>query len=316
MGKKKKLPQIVKDIRAFDPPPIDYSFQKNISYSQFSLYHDCPKRWSLQYKEGFKQFTSSIHTVFGTALHEVLQHYLDIMYTKNGAVADRINTYELFQDTLREEYAKQYKANKNIHFSTPEELRQFFEEGIEIIRDFSRNRGKHFTRRGWHLVGCEIPVQLAPDPEKPNVIYKGFLDVVMYHEPTDTFKIIDIKTSRSGWFKKEKADELKQFQLILYKKYLAQIFDIDPKKIEIEYFIVKRQLYESEDYVIKRIQAFRPPSGKTKMKRAGLAVQNFLDNAFDYDGKYKDVEHEPIENDKCRWCPYNKVKLCSATYEG
>jgi hypothetical protein len=314
MAKKKKVPSIVKQMREFNPPPIDYSYQKNISYSQFSLFHDCPKRWSLHYKEGHKVFNSSIHTVFGTALHEVLQHYLDIMYEKSGAEADRINTSELFQDTLREEYKKQYKANKNQHFSNPVELRQFYDEGIEIIRDFSKNRSKHFTKRGWWLVGCEIPVQLNPDKDRPNVIYKGFLDVVMYHEPTDSFKIIDIKTSRSGWFKKEKSDELKQFQLILYKKYLAEIFNIDPKKISIEYFIVKRQLYESEDYVIRRIQNFAPPSGKTKMKRAGIAVQNFIDGAFEYNGKYKEVEHIPVENDKCKWCPYHKTHLCKATF--
>ena len=314
MAKKKKVPQIVKDIRAFNPRPIDYSYQKNISYSQFSLYHDCPKRWSLHYKEGHKVFNSSIHTVFGTALHEVLQHYLDVMYTKSGAEADRINTYELFQDTLRGEYDKQYKANNHKHFSTPEELRQFFEEGLEIIRDFAKNRGKHFTKRGWWLVGCEIPVQLAPDSDRPNVIYKGFLDVVMYHEPTDTFKIIDIKTSRSGWRDKEKKDELKQFQLILYKKYLSQIFNINPDSIEIEYFIVKRQLWESEEFTIKRIQKFSPPSGKTKMKRAGVAIQDFLDGAFDYKSKYKEVSHQPTINDKCVWCPYHKTHLCKATF--
>jgi hypothetical protein len=102
--------------------------------------------------------------------------------------------------------------------------------------------------------------------------------------------------------------------LILYKKYLSQIFNIDPKKIQIEYFIVKRQLWESEDYVIKRIQTFSPPSGTTKMKRAGVAVQAFLDGAFDYNSKYKEVKHQPTPNDKCGWCPYHKTHLCKATF--
>ena len=38
---------------------------------------------------------------FGTALHEVLQHYLDVMYEKSGAEADRIDIEELFEETLR-----------------------------------------------------------------------------------------------------------------------------------------------------------------------------------------------------------------------
>ena len=314
MGKKKKIPQIVKDIRNFELKPINWATQKLVSYSQFSMFTECPKKWSLQYREGHKQFTSTIHTVFGTALHEVLQHYLDVMYEKSGAEADRINTYDMFEEKLREEYKAQYKKNNNQHFSSPQELREFFDEGIEIIRDFAKNRGKHFSKRGWWLVGCEIPIQITPDKSKPNVIYQGYLDVVMYHEPTDTFKIIDIKTSRSGWNEATKKDELKQFQLILYKKYFSEIYNIDPKKIEIEYFIVKRQLYEHEDFIIKRIQTFSPPSGKIKQKRVGEALQKFITEAFDSEG-FKEVEHQPTENKNCRWCPFYKTHLCSATFK-
>jgi hypothetical protein len=45
-----------------------------------SIFRGCPHRWKLQYKDKIKRFTSSIHTVFGTAIHEVIQHYLDVMY--------------------------------------------------------------------------------------------------------------------------------------------------------------------------------------------------------------------------------------------
>jgi hypothetical protein len=235
------------------------------------------------------------------------------MYNKSTVGADRINTYDLFEEKLREEYTTQYKKNKNQHFSTPQELRQFFEEGIEIIRDFAKNKGKYFTKRGWWLVGCEVPIQVTPNPLKPNVIYNGSLDIVMYHEPTNTFKIIDIKTSKSGWNDKTKKDELKQFQLILYKKFFSEIFGIDEKNIEIEYFIVKRQLWESEDFVIKRIQTFAPPSGKIKQKRVGDALQTFIIEAFTKEG-YKEVEHQPKVNNNCKWCNFYKTHLCSATF--
>ena len=46
-------------------------------------------------------------------------------------------------------------------------------------------------------------------------MYQGYLDIVMYHEPTNTIQIIDLKTSTSGWNQKTKSDENKQFQLIL-----------------------------------------------------------------------------------------------------
>ena len=204
---KKKLPSILKEIKTKVLPQIDYATQKSISYSQMSMFNECPKKWSLQYREGHKQFTSSIHTVFGTALHEVLQHYLTVMYEQSGAEADRINTAEMLEEKLREEYKKQYQANNNQHFVTPDELREFYDDGVEIIREIAKERGKHFSKRGWHLVGCEVPLVLTPNPKLQNIMFQGFLDVVLYHEPTNTFKIIDIKTSRQGWSKKEKSNE-------------------------------------------------------------------------------------------------------------
>jgi hypothetical protein len=56
MAKKKKIPQIVKDIRNFKPQEINWATQKLISYSQLSMFIECPKKWSLQYREGHQQF--------------------------------------------------------------------------------------------------------------------------------------------------------------------------------------------------------------------------------------------------------------------
>lgn len=313
MSKKKVIPQIVKDVRAFKPKEIDWVNQKLISYSQFSMYNECPKKWSLQYVEGHKQFTSTIHTVFGTALHEVVQHYLTVFYEQSSTAADQINTSEMFEDKLREEYTKQYKSNNKQHFSSPDELREFFEDGVEIIRDFSKNKTKHFSKRGWWLIGCEVPISLHPDHKKPNIIYQGYLDIVLYHEPTNKIYILDLKTSTSGWNDKQKKDENKQFQLILYKKYFSEQFNFPIENIEVEFFIVKRKLFESDDFVIRRIQKFRPPSGKVKINRATQTLQNFIDQAFDLNG-YKKVEHKPQVNNNCKWCVFHKTHLCSATY--
>lgn len=310
---KKKLPTLLKEIKSKQLPQIDYATQKSVSYSQMSMFNECPKKWSLQYKEGHKQFTSSIHTIFGTALHEVLQAYLTTMYKKSGAEADRLNTYEMLEDALREEYKKQYKANKNLHFSSPDEIREFFEDGVEIIREFSKDKGKYFSKRGWHLVGCELPLILHPSTKLYNVMFQGYLDIVMYHEPTNRIKIIDIKTSKSGWSKREKSDENKQFQLILYKKYFAEIYNHPIENIDIEFMIVKRKLYKSEDFVIKRIQLYKPASGKVKLNKVSKSIDTFIEQAFDRNG-YKDIEHQPTPHKNCNWCPFNKTHLCSATY--
>ena len=145
------------------------------------------------------------------------------------------------------------------------------------------------------------------------MLYKGYLDLVLYHEPTNTIKIIDLKTSTSGWNEKTKKDENKQFQLILYKKYFSELYNFPEENIDVEFFIVKRKLYENDDFVIRRIQKYSPPAGKIKIKKATEAINNFIENAFDSKG-YKQVEHQPKVNDNCKWCVFHKTHLCSATY--
>ena len=85
----KKTPSIVKEIQSHKPLEINYAFQKNVSFSQYSMWKSCPKKWSLQYRDGHKKFSSSIHSVFGTAFHETLQHYLKVMYEESGVAADK-----------------------------------------------------------------------------------------------------------------------------------------------------------------------------------------------------------------------------------
>ena len=62
--------------------------KRNISYSQYSMYDQCPKRWKINYMDGNKEFTPNIHTTFGTAFHETLQSYLGIMYEDSIKAAE------------------------------------------------------------------------------------------------------------------------------------------------------------------------------------------------------------------------------------
>jgi len=312
---KKKIPAIVKLVRNYNPEPINHAFQKNVSFSQLSMFRQCPKKWSLQYKEGHKTYTPTIHTVFGTALHEAVQHYLTVMYDESAAAADREDIIGFFEEKLSEEYKVQYKKN-NGHFSDAVELREFFEDGINIINYLKKNRGKYFSKRGTYLAGCEVPIIINPNKRYTNVLYQGYLDLVLYNENTNKFDIIDIKTSTKGWSKWAKKDEDKQFQLILYKKFFSETFNVPLENINIEFFIVKRKLYESEDYVIPRIQQFVPASGKVKLNKATNALNEFITKVFTRDG-YAEVEHNATPNNpnnNCNWCAFHKTHLCPATF--
>ena len=316
----KKLPNIVKEIRNNPPSPVNYAYQKNISYSQMSIFRGCPYRWKLQYKDKIKRFSSSIHTVFGTAIHEVIQHYLDVMYETSGAEADRIDLEELFQEKFIGEYNKQYKSNKSEHFSSAEEMREFFEDGIGILNWFKKKKSGYFSKKGTYLVGCEIPIVIAPNKMLNNVLYMGYLDVVTYHEPTNTFKIIDIKTSTRGWRDQDKKNEDKQFQLLLYKKFFSEQYNVPLDNIEIEFFIVKRKILDWDDEKLRsphqayRVQTFTPPSGKIKINRAKNAINDFINECFNSSGEIKDIDYPKSPSKwNCNFCPYGEDKeLCGA----
>ena len=308
----KKIPYILLEIKNFKPIKIDYRFQKNVSYSQFLMYKQCPKKWSLQYRDGHKIDEQSIHFVFGTSLHETVQHYLDVMYEKSIAEADKIDLEEHFKTGLMREYQSAYVKNQNIHFSSAIELREFYEDGIAILDTFKKKKSKYFSKRGWHLVGCEVPITLTPNKRYPNVIYQGHLDVVLYNENTQSFKIIDIKTSTRGWNDKTKKDEGKQFQLVLYKKFFSEQFNIPLDKINVEFFIVKRKIWEESDFPISRIQTYSPPSGKVKINKVDKELNEFIESAFTKEG-YSQKDHLPKLNDYCEFCSFYKTHLCSAT---
>ncbi len=315
MAKKKKIPAIVKQIKQHTLKEINYATEKAISYSQMSMFLSCPRKWSLQYRDGYYTSEQSIHMTFGTALHEVIQHYITTIYNISGAEADRINLEEYFEERFRETYLKDYKSNKNVHFSDPVEMREFYDDGLAILDFVKKKRSGYFGKRGWFLVGCEVPLLLNPHSEFRTILYKGYLDVVLYHEPTNTFKIIDIKTSRSGWDDKTKKDETKQLQLVLYKKFYSKQFGVPEDNIEIEFFIVKRKVWEESPFPISRIQEYTPASGKIKMGKATNTINSFIEEVFNHDGSYKDKVFEPNPSKwNCMYCPFkNKKELCTAS---
>jgi hypothetical protein len=310
--KKKVIPTVLKELKSVIVPEVQYETQKSVSYSQLSIFSNCPHQWGLRYRDGHKVYTPSIHAVFGTALHTTIQHYLTLFYDESVAAADRLDLSSLLKTSLKTEYLASKEKNNNIDFSNPAELNEFYNDGVNIIKYIKTKKAKYFSKRGWYLVGVELPLSLQPNKSLNNIMFIGFLDLVLYHEDTNTIKIVDIKTSTRGWGDKEKKDEVKQTQLILYKKLFAEQYNFPVDNIEIEFFITRRKVFEEGDYPQKRIQEFTPASGKVKLNKAGQLLDGFLNEVFNTDGTNKqvDLEKRPSKHN-CRFCPYkDNSDLC------
>ena len=304
-----KKPQILKEIQNKQLPEVNYAYQKTISYSQLSIYRNCPHKWALQYKDGHYQDEQSIHFTFGTAMHEVIQEWLTTLYEDSTSKADEMNLEELFQEKFISLYQESYKKNNNTHYSSPDELREFFEDGVEILNFLKKKRNNYFGKRGWYLAGIELPIIVEV---KNNIIYKGYIDLILYHEPTNKFYVYDLKTSTRGWNDMAKKDENKQMQLVLYKKFLNELYNIPLDNIEVEFFILRRKIWENSDYNISRIQQYKPAAGRNKLNKAQNILDEFIRECFNENGKYKEKEHPKIVSSMCKWCPFNEnKKLCN-----
>ena len=262
----KKTPKIVKEVWNSSIQE-DRAKNKHISYSQLSIFATCQKQWADRYIKGLAPYTPSIHTVFGSAFHETMQSWLEVLYHGKVKDADEMDVDSLLYENMIKEYQSSKKQNDGEHLSTLEELQMFWLDGKHIFEFLKKKRRAYFTTKGVYLAGIET---LLYQELRPGVMFKGFIDLVFYDERVDEWTIVDIKTSTKGWNKWAKADDKKKAQLLLYREFFSKQFNIPLDKIKVEYFIVKRRIPKDAEFAAmqKRVQEFRPTDGPRKMKEA------------------------------------------------
>ena len=297
----KKLKGLVKKVWE---SKIKQSPSKNvhISYSSISTYNKCPKLWEMQYLRNLVPFTQNIYTCFGTAMHETIQSWLEVMYHDKVKAANDMNLHQLLYDNVVKAY-KQGKAQMNHeHFSTQDELTQFWIDGKHILDFLVKKRGGYFSTKNMQLAGIET---LLYQELRPGVMFKGLVDLVFYHPNSDRWTVMDIKTSTSGWRDNQKKNPNLTAQVILYREFFAKQFGIDKDKIDVEFFIVKRRVPKDAEFASmqKRVQQFTPSSGPRKTKQVVDSMNKMITEVIDADGNYIDKDY------KCT-NPFGKCEHC------
>ena len=235
---------------------INWAYQKAVSYSQYSIYKQCQYQWYLSYIKKESSFKPSIYLVYGTAMHETIQTYLQTMYDKSVKAADEIDMNKLLEDRLVANYKESIAENKNEHFSTKEELKEFLSDGQLTLDWFKKNRGKYFSKKNTELVGIEIPILQPVLEDIPNVLMNGSIDFIIYDKILEKYTIYDIKTSTKGWTDYEKKDQTKINQILLYKRFYSKVMNVPEDKVDVMFFIVKRKVFSHPDYPSYIIQEF------------------------------------------------------------
>lgn len=304
----KKIPQLVKLVQ--ESKIKQTKANKHISYSQLSSFETCPKQWYLTYVKNLAPYKPSIHAVFGTAMHETIQSWLDVLYNDTIKKANEMDLHSLLQENMVKAYKAQKAMYSHEHFSDQNEMNLFYLDGIHILDFLKKKRVLYFSNKNTYLAGIET---LLYQELRPGVFFKGLIDIVLYNETVDKWYIIDLKTSTSGWSDYVKKDNTKIAQVLLYKEFFAKQFNIDVDKIEVIYYILKRKVPMEAEFASmqRRIQEFKPPSGKVKRGEAVSMMSRFVKETLDESGNFFDKEFQATPSESsCRFCIFRNNPIC------
>ena len=280
-----------------------------VSYSQFGMYSSCQEQFKLNYIDKLGISNANIHLLFGSSMHEVIQHFLDVMYNVTKKQALQLNLEQMLQDKLVEHFKKEKEKMGEDDPCTKEELQEFYEDGVKILEYFRIKLDKLYSKTGFELVAIE---QRLNAEVKPGVNFIGFIDVLLKDKTTGDYIIIDLKTSTRGWSKYQKSDKVKISQMLLYKKFYSDKFDIPLDKIKVEYQILKRKLFEGADFPIPRISKFVPANGKPSVNKAWNGFLGFVNSVYGDEGQVIQEVFPPNKGKQCDWCEFRTRNLCSA----
>jgi hypothetical protein len=239
-----------------------------------------------------------------------LQEYLSRCLRISKSQADKgMDTKAFLKEKMREFFLKESNEGKD-PICSKEELVEFLEDGNLILDYFqkSKNFNNFFSLKHDELIAIEQPINTKISE---NVNFLGFIDLVIRSKFNGKYKIIDFKTSTKGWSKYQKSDPIKNTQILLYKKFYAEMLKISEDMIEVEFIILKRKVAEVEDYTIPRISRHVPASGKPSVNKAWKGFTEFVESVFDKDGKYRmDITYPKKPSKLCGWCEFLERGLC------
>jgi hypothetical protein len=278
-----------------------------VSYSQYGMWTSCQQQFKLNYIDKLGESSANIHTIFGSSMHEVLQHFLSVMYGVSKKQALTLDLEAMLKDKLVEHFTTEKAKMSEGTPCTKAELEEFFGDGRHIIHYFKTKLDKLYTKSGFELVAIEMALNAEV---KPGVNFVGFIDIVLKDISSGEIIIIDLKTSTRGWSQYQKNDKVKTSQMLLYKKFYSEKYDVPLDKIKVEYQILKRKISENSEFPIPRISKFIPPHGKPSVNNAWKGFMEFVDTVYDDGGLIRTDDFPTNKGKACDWCEFKTRKLC------
>ncbi len=246
-------------------------------------------------------------------MHQVIQDFLLKYY--NEYTIDYLNknrdivTNDCFNslgEKLFEKFQnKKFNTNNSVN---QESLIEYYEYGIKCIEEYIKKVSKYFPKRNWAISAIEYQLIYPYKLNNEEILFRGYIDVLLYNQKENKYKIIDLKTSRTTWNDTQKKDEFKRMQLLLYKYFISLEKNVELDNIDVEFLILKKTVYQHPDYYISRIQRVSVPNSKVTINRYIKLMNEILTDIIE---SIKLDNFQPNPNKLCKYCQHYKfIKYC------
>ena len=256
---------------------------KHISFSELKVWNDCPYKHELVYGQAIPDFLGNIHTAFGSAAHAACEVAL---------LDDKAKPYEVFKESFSEELKELEEKQIEVDSTLVEEM---YPQAEKLCKNILSSLEEKFGE--FQLISAEEKIyEPIEEFEIEETFFKGFIDLVI-KTPDGKYHIIDWKTCSWGWDRRRRQSPMTVYQLVYYKNYFAKKHNIEPKKIETYFALLKRTSKNGD------IEIFRVTSGKRRNKKSlkflekaviNIQRKNFIKNRL-----------------SCRYCKFYKTENCT-----
>jgi hypothetical protein len=268
----------------------------HVSYSELSMWLECPFRWKLTQLDGLGSSSITPHISFGKALHDANEKYLATrMMDKESAFAiireDWKVNHDLFMNGPFPDWAKGT-------FGTVED---WIKKADRILSEIPAFLDKEFPN--WECVSAEE--LLYEQIENHELKFKGYIDGIIKFKNARgklIYMLLDWKTCGFGWSVDKQRDFNVQLQLILYKTFWSKKnSDINIKDIRCSFVLMKRDAKPGKSISLLPISI-----GPVPMTKGLRVIDNHIRNVSK--GFF------PKNRDSCKFCEFAETPHCPPSF--
>ena len=251
--------------------------KERLSYSRIDCFKSCEYKYKLKYINKNYTDDSSLALRIGTILHLGLEfkylnkfsnkEILDIV--KNGYIEDNENIIGL--NELKEEYPFEWEEEDKFGRTYDEKIKLYESRIMEDIES------------EWECIGCEVDFNILFENK---AVIHGFIDRVDRHKETGELRVVDYKSSKKPYDKKDLATPM---QMYIYALACKEMYGEFPSEFMYDMILIG----EKQKAMTKGWE-----------KRGDKALKKLIDQLIVHN-ENNNKNMKPSASPLCFWCSYS-----------